>query len=136
MSFTGSSASCDAGAVSYTGVDQTNPIDAYLCEMSPDANSASFTMSTTTDTGGDWGVMQASTGGGAPLAGTNVVMKESTFSTVRLGDTNQGNDAGSVSMNWTAATAQWWQGLMVFFVDVSPPSPAVAKEEDFFLYEE
>ena len=103
---TASSSVCPATAISYTGVDQTTPIDAYTTTAS--AATTSYTSTITTNSTNSWVVASSRTGNGFTLtAGANTVLRQQP-ELLYLGaggvwDSGAARSSGSNSVNVTSS---------------------------------
>jgi archaellum component FlaF (FlaF/FlaG flagellin family) len=97
-----------AGAVSFTGVDQTAPIDAYSDATGTSAT-PSVTLATTTDEA--WIIDVVGTQNGPMTTGTGQIERwdELQGSTIGAGSTEFTSSAGTFSMDWTndAGSTNW-----------------------------
>ena len=119
-----------ASAMSYSGVNQTSPIDSNNTGQSL-TNAASFSLSTTVVASNCWLTGYVFQRGGALTAGTGTTLRSPNTGSVTAGsDSNATVGTGSQSLAWTA-TSQTWPGCCVASI---APLVASTVNSNFFAF--
>lgn len=110
-------------AISYTGVDQTNPIDSSNVNNNATGTN-SLTVSTTVVDTGCWLVTGASdsVGTGASPGTIGMVRRRFTDNGVNMGDSGQTVGTGSQSLIWTSGGNNLFRGIIA---SISPAAEVV-----------
>lgn len=125
VNLSGTSNYTSANANSYTGVDQTSPIDSHFVTQSTSA-SASFSISTTVGGSNEWLTGFAWSRGGIPSAGSGTTLRSTNPGVyIANADSNGTVSTGSQSLNFTSTSGTWPGGLVVAIKPVSTPATTV-----------
>lgn len=121
--------------MSYTGVNQTSPIDSFATGQSGGSGSSpdtQVTVATTVVGSGCWLVGFAATRGATPIAGGTgtTVRGQNNTSGSAGGDSNGTVSTGSQSLQWTSGSGAW-PGAVV--VSLAPVASAVVANPAFLL---
>ena len=113
VNLSGTSSYSKGIAASYTGVDQTTPIDTHATNQSLTAVT-SLTLSTTVNGSNEWIVGAAFSRGGVISAGTGTTLRASgTGQYISLGDSNGVVSTGSQSLVFTSTSGTWPGGGII-----------------------
>ena len=124
VTLSGSAPYSEISAISYTGVDQTNPIDSYNTGQSGSSGgdpTTSIVLSDTVVGSNRWLVGYIWSRGGTPAVVTGTTQRTANaalFSTI--GDSNGTVSTGSQSLSWTTVSGDWPGGVIAAIAPVAP----------------
>lgn len=103
----------DGHVSSYTGVDQTTPIDVSMQNATTSSNGSSFSQTTTPCAANSWLVWSVQNDAGLPLDSTNMTSRSTSVAgAMSLGDSN-GPFSSATTQTVTFAVATNWDGIQL-----------------------
>lgn len=123
------SAGIEGASGSYTGTDQTDPIDATRTEVAGVENTTSYSEAITSTVDNTWAVWCTRNYSGVVVSsGTNTALREQVLVNfgVLFADSNAAiTPAGSRTLNLTSSTASnWFSDLLVTIIPSAAPPPS------------